>query len=83
MLLKEARIRFGLYTSSSGMKVLAFMTRPLLKGDYDLELVDKAIDFISTGAEDSLFSVNKNAIELFNGFNYRLREIENEVHLLL
>ncbi|PWA93646.1 alpha/Beta hydrolase fold protein [Artemisia annua] len=78
VLLKEEKIEWGLYTSSSGIKVLAFMTLPLLSGDHDLEVVNKAIGFISTGAKDSLFSVNKEAIELFNGFNDRLEEIEKE-----
>ncbi|GKC29339.1 hypothetical protein Tco_1036633, partial [Tanacetum coccineum] len=81
VLLKEAKIRFGLYTSSSGIKVLAFMTRPLLRGDHDLEMVDKAIDFISTGAEDSLFSVNKNAIELFNASHIASRDENMEYFL--
>ncbi|KAK9067265.1 hypothetical protein SSX86_014591 [Deinandra increscens subsp. villosa] len=82
--ISETNLAYELHTTSSGIDVLAFKCPPdytprFLDGEFDLVSSEKlqVVDFISTKVNPS-FSINKAAVELFEGLGDDLKELENK-----
>ncbi|KAL8231560.1 hypothetical protein R6Q57_001338 [Mikania cordata] len=83
--ISEMNSTYELHPTRFGINVLAFKCSPdyttrFLEGELDLVSSEKSrvLDFIPTKSNPS-FSVNKAAVELFQGLGDNLKELENKV----